>query len=276
MTLFHAFQQFQGALAIQQEVLVHHEEGLQIQLALSAFHDLIDLFASIEKVEALALPAEKRGGCTEVAAQRTTNTRNDGGAGRTDLLRQFQPHHALAESTGDQGMLDRRRSIFAQKGTHPTNAFAFDDEIGVDDLIQVCNRSHVAADDDSGMRRKLPDHAAHFLHLANVHHNAGNADHVVMLRGQFFLKVRVRWEVEHGGGSADVFLDKHDAPGAVEHAQRVRSLFAGDLVMVQLHRIDAAATELVILRIWTEDTGEQNTSLAALGMRKLFGHFVSR
>ena len=191
-------------------------------------------------------------------------------------MRQFQPHHTLAESTGDQGMLDRRRSIFAQEGTHPTNAFAFDDEIGVDDLIEVRNRSHVATDDDRGMRRELPHHTAHVLHLAHIHHDAGNADHVVMLRGQLFLKVRERREVEHGGWSADVLLDKHDAPGAVEHAQRVRTLFAGDLVMVQLHRIDAAATELVILRIWTEDTGEQNTSLTALGMRKLLGHCVSR
>jgi hypothetical protein len=51
----------------------------------------------------------------------------------------------------------------------------------------------------------------------------------------------------------------------VKHAQGKGALRTGHLVVVQLHGIRGPATELVVLRIGSEDRGQQNTRLRALG-----------
>ena len=48
------------------------------------------------------------------------------------------------------------------------------------------------------------------------------------------------------------------------------SLLARHLVVVQLHGVDGAAAELVVLRVGTENRAEQNAGARAL---RMFGHF---
>ena len=50
----------------------------------------------------------------------------------------------------------------------------------------------------------------------------------------------------------------------MEHAQRKAALLARDLVVIQLHGIDGAAAEFVILRIRSEDRTQQARAPASL------------
>jgi len=52
----------------------------------------------------------------------------------------------------------------------------------------------------------------------------------------------------------------------MEHAQREAALRAGDLVVIELHRIDGPAAKFVVLRIRTEDRTQQNASVTSLGV----------
>src|SRR5450432_333791 len=52
----------------------------------------------------------------------------------------------------------------------------------------------------------------------------------------------------------------------MKHAQRETALRARDLVVIQLHRVDGAAAELVVLRVWPEDRTQQNARLRSFRM----------
>ena len=52
----------------------------------------------------------------------------------------------------------------------------------------------------------------------------------------------------------------------MEHAQREAALRARDLVVIELHRIDGAAAEFVVLRVRAEDRTQQNAGAGSLGM----------
>ena len=54
----------------------------------------------------------------------------------------------------------------------------------------------------------------------------------------------------------------------VEHAQRKGVLRPSYLVVVQLHRIDGAAAELIVLRIGSKYRTEQNVGTRALGLNR--------
>ena len=51
-----------------------------------------------------------------------------------------------------------------------------------------------------------------------------DADDVVLVRRSSRDEALARREVEQRAGRRDVLLDQHEAPGAVEHAQRERTL----------------------------------------------------
>ena len=55
----------------------------------------------------------------------------------------------------------------------------------------------------------------------------------------------------------------------MEHAQREGTLRARHLVVVELHRVDGAAAELVVLRVGAENGGQQNS-----GVGRLWGVFA--
>ena len=73
-------------------------------------------------------------------------------------------------------------------------------------------------------------------------------------------------EVEQRAGRGDVLLDHHQSPGAMEHAQREAALLARDLVVIQLHGIDGAAAEFVVLRVRAEHGAQQHPRLSPFGM----------
>jgi hypothetical protein len=61
-------------------------------------------------------------------------------------------------------------------------------------------------------------------------------------------------------------LDHHQTEGAVKHPEGKSPLDAGDLILVEFHRVDFSATVLVIAGKGPENTGEQDAGAAAEGM----------
>jgi hypothetical protein len=163
-------------------------------------------------------------------------------------------------------MADRGAHIFAQVLTHPGDALATDDVVGVDHVTEAGKGSDVSPDDDGGVGRKLAHHAAHFAHLADVRDDRGNADDVVRVGLELAGEGVASGKIQQRARRGDVVLDHHDSPGAVKHAQGESALRAGDLVVVKLHGIDGAAAEFVVLRVGAKDRGEQHSGVTAFGV----------
>ena len=159
--------------------------------------------------------------------------------------------------------------VLAQESAHPRNAVALHDVVGVDHVLDPGNRRHMAAHHDGGARRHASHHPAHLGHLADVHDNRSDPHDVVRMRGELRFERLARGEVQDRGGRADILLDHQDAPRAVEHPQREWPLFARHLIVVQLHRVDLAAAEFVVLRVGAEDGTEED---AGLGTLRVSGH----
>ena len=62
----------------------------------------------------------------------------------------------------------------------------------------------------------------------------------------------------------------------MKHAQREAALGARDLIVISLHRIDGAASELVVLGIRPEERAQQNARLNSLGMRLEYTGMTAR
>src|ERR1035441_1404730 len=163
--------------------------------------------------------------------------------------------------------MDRGVDVFAEVLAHPGDAVAFDNVIGIEELLHAGDGGDVAADDDRRARRELAHHAAHLAGLADVDDDRGDADDVVVVGGEFAGKGLAGREVEDRAGGGDVPLDHEDAPGTVEAAQGERTLAARYLVVVQLHRVDGAAAVGIVLRVRAEGGGEQDPGLSSFRMR---------
>ena len=62
----------------------------------------------------------------------------------------------------------------------------------------------------------------------------------------------------------------------MKHAERKAALRPRDLIVIELHRIDGAAAELVILRVRAKYGGQQDARALALGMGwELISSFLS-
>ena len=153
-------------------------------------------------------------------------------------------------------MADGSGLVFAEEAAHPGDAIAADDVVGIEQLLDFRDGSYMPADHDGGLRRELADHSAHFAHFADVDDDGGDADDIVVVGAEFLSKGFAGGEIQHCGGRGDVLLDHQDTPRAVEHAQGERPLLAGHLVVVQLHRIDLAAAEFIVLGVGTKDGTE--------------------
>ncbi len=256
---FHPGEQIHGALLLQQEVLVHDEERLHLPRGLRLLHHPEQFFAGLVEVEHLAFAAEERRGGAEVAAHGAAHG-SDHGGGTVDHVGDLDAHHAQVEPGGERRMTDGRFYIFAEVAAHPGDAVALDDMIGVQKVLDAGDGRDVPADDDGRMRRELPHHAAHLARFAHVHDDRGDADHVVVVPGELARERLAGGEIQNRAGRRDVLLDHHDAPGAVEAAQRKRALRPGHLVVVKLHRVDGAAAEIIVLGVRTKDGAEQYTS----------------
>ena len=187
----------------------------------------------------------------------------------TPRVRAPKPEHDLR-------MPDRRGIVIADEPPQPRNAVALYDVIGIHHALDARNRRHVAANHDWRPRRKPTHHSAHLAYLANVNNDRRDSDDIVMVGPQFGGKCLMRGEVQHGGWCRDVLLDHQDAPRAVEHSERERSLLARHLIVVQLHGIDAPAAEFIVLRIRTEDAGQQHSRAITFGMGHDFGVCVQK
>src|SRR5271166_811756 len=118
------------------------------------------------------------------------------------------------------------------------------------------------------MRRKPPHSPAHLTHLPEVGDDAGDTDDVVAMRGQLSLELVEGREVEQRTGCRNILLDHHQSPGAVKHAQRKAALLTGDLVVIQLHRIDGATAEFVVLCVGAKNRCKKYSCLSSLGVER--------
>ena len=182
------------------------------------------------------------------------------------MRRHFDPHGANIETRNDMRMPDRRAHVFAQKSPHPGDPVAAHDMIRVDHVLQARNGRNMSAHYDGRRRRKLPHHPAHLPNLADIHDDRRDAYDIVVILGQLFRERIARRKIEQRGRRRNVFLDQHDSPGAMKHAQRKTPLRARHLVMVKLHRIDAPAAEFIVLRVGSENRSKKNAGVCALRM----------
>jgi hypothetical protein len=126
----------------------------------------------------------------------------------------------------------------------------------------------MAADDDGRRRGVLPDQTAHLAHLADVDDDPRDADDVVVLGPQFLDETLARRKVEQRGRRGDVRLDEHDAPGTMMHPERERPLGARHLVVIELERIDRAASVFIVLGEGSKDRRQEYVHRVSLSARR--------
>src|SRR5208337_4811529 len=93
-TGLHALQKLQGALAVQQEILVHDEEGLHAEGSFKALHDVKELVAGFIEIVEIAFATEERGCGAEAATHGTTDRGNDRGGSGASALGKAHAHGA--------------------------------------------------------------------------------------------------------------------------------------------------------------------------------------
>src|SRR5512138_1616115 len=114
-------------------------------------------------------------------------------------------------------MTDASAFVLAQITAHPGDAIAAHEVISIDHGLYLGKGRDVPADDNHGVWRDATHYATHLPHLADVDDDRGDADDVIVARGELLLKALSGREIKHRAGRRDVLLDHHDPPGAVEH-----------------------------------------------------------
>ena len=142
--------------------------------------------------------------------------------------------------------------VFAEKPAHPSNAFPFDDVVGIDPLLQIGNIGDMSADDDDRLGLMLADQPAHPPHLEKIGNDGADPNHVVLSGLDLLDEPFLRGKVQERARGLQVHLDEHQPPGAVEGAKREGMLHPRHLVVIQLHRVDQAAAVLIVLSIGAE------------------------
>ena len=164
-------------------------------------------------------------------------------------------------------MLDGRVRGLAQELAEPRHAFALHDVVGVDHVLRrpgspprARRRRSCECGECSRTRRHISRTLPTFTMMLEMPTMS------YWWACQFLDEALAGGEVEHRAGRGDVVLDEDDAPRPVEHAQRERALLARHLVVVELHRVDRPAAELVVLGVGTEHGREQDARAGALRM----------
>src|SRR5947209_19184761 len=116
-------------------------------------------------------------------------------------------------------MLHRGVCILSEILAHPADAFTAHDMIGVDHVFQPGNRGHVPVHHDLRLWREPADHGAHLPDLANIYDDGGYAHDIVAMLCELTLESLAGRKIEHCTRRGNVFLDHHDPPGAMKHAQ---------------------------------------------------------
>ena len=178
--------------------------------------------------------------------------------------RHLQAHQPGTERGPDGRMVDRSVDRLAEKRAEPPDPFALDDMVRLKQLLEAGDRRHMAADDDRRCRGVLPDQTAHLAHLADVDDDARDADHVVLVGREFLDEALACRKIQQGGRRGDVRLDEHDAPRAMMHPEREGPLRSRHLVVIELERIDRAASVCIVLCEGTEHRGEEDSHRASV------------
>ncbi len=225
VVLLHQLQQAQRALPVQQEVLVHHEERAHAQLALDPAHDL-------EQLVAVLVEVDEAGPCRRTSPRSSRSCSPAGSRPRGSRVaavvaacrvRTARPSCGRRRPTGSAGGGSARRP--ARRGSARNQATPSPRTMWSASISSARPGTvgDVPADDDRGLRLVLADQLAHLLHLADVRQDRADADHVVAAPcGAPRSKRSSVGKSSSVAGRLDVRLDQHQAPGAVEHAQRER------------------------------------------------------
>jgi len=160
-------------------------------------------------------------------------------------------------------MTDGLFRILSQRTAEPLHPFPSNYPIRVQSGMQIGDTGDVTSDHDDCSGLVAAHQLAHMLHFQNIHCNAADSDYFVMAIPDFFYEAVQCREIKQRTWGGHICLDKHEAPGAMEHPQRERSLNSGHLVVIELHGIDPSAAELVILGIGTEYACQKNPSFCA-------------
>ena len=120
---------------MEEEVLVHHEEGADAHLAGDLVHDVEQFVARLVEVDRVSLAAEHGRGGAEVAAQGAAHRGDDRGGHVAAAVAGVDAQVPRAEARGDHRMAQGPILVLAQEAAEPADALAFDDMIGVDPLV---------------------------------------------------------------------------------------------------------------------------------------------
>ncbi len=164
-------------------------------------------------------------------------------------------------------MPDGQLFVLPEEGPEPTDAVPPDDVIGVDDLGEVSPRGDVTTDDNGRSRPFTADDRAHRLDFFDIGPDGADPHDVVGGPAQLVGERLERRKVQDRAGGVDIGLQHQKAEGAVKHTQREPSLQAGDLVVIQLHGVDAAAPELVVPGERSEDAAQKYPGLDSLRVK---------
>ena len=236
---------------MEQEILVHHEKRLHFHVALESHHHLEQLVTRL--IEIRILPFRGR---AEVAT--------DGAAHRGDqrcrdfavALGEVHAHRPRADARVNLRMADRLVDVFAKKLPEPSHPFAAHHMVSLDPLLEPGNAGNMPAHDDLRIGEMLVDELAHGLDLPEIGRDRADAHNVVRVSADLLDEPLEHRKIEQGAGGRNIRLDEHEPPGAMEHAQGKRPLLPRHLVVVELHRIDGAATVFIVLGIRSKNARE--------------------
>ena len=217
--LDHQVKQAERPFSVEKEVLIHHKEGPDLHIPFHQLHDFKQLVARFVEVDVSSLAAEHGRRGAKVARHGAP----DGGDECGRYVARLDAERYTESSRGDAGdhigVDDGPGIVLGEKPSHPPNALAPDDVVGVDPAVEVRQTGHVPADDDCGVGQVLSDQLAHPPNLADVDDNGSDSDDVVGVRGDLLDEALLIGEIEECARGGDVGLNHHNAPRAMEHSQ---------------------------------------------------------
>ena len=156
----------------------------------------------------------------------------------------------------------------------PLHALPFHKMVGVDPICQIGQIGNVSANDNRRLRQVLTDEFAHLFHLEHVHQDTADADDVVLILTNLLDEAIQVGEIQQRTAGFQVRLDQHQSPTAMKNAQRERPLLTGDLIVIQLHRVDDATAVFVVLGIRSKHAAEQHVGPRAERMNRSIDRLI--
>lgn len=260
---FHQLQEPERPFLVEEEILVQREEGFHLELFLHVAHGGKEFIAGFEEIDELSLPAEQGGGGAEVAAHRATDRGNQDRRRAAGAVSEAYPHHPPAEPRYRQRVLDGPSVVLTQIALKPANPLPAHDMVRIDQFIETFLVADMAADDDRCGRLMPPDQPAHLPDLADIREDGADPDDVVTVLSDLCRETLQGGKVQQGAGGVQVVLDHHQPEGAMKHPEREPPLDSGDLILVEFHGVDFAASVLVIPGVRAKDAREQDAGTAS-------------